>query len=76
MAHMSFAPVDVKAFNLQKTFKGHTMSVSNLALHPTKPIVVSNTAAASELGLVSCRLGWDCTTARTLAAYTNRPPPP
>ena len=41
MANMTFAPMDVKSANLQKTFKGHTMSVSNLALHPTKPIVVS-----------------------------------
>eukprot|EP00891_Asterochloris_glomerata_P000503 jgi/Astpho2/503/e_gw1.00011.36.1_t len=41
MANMTFAPMDVKSANLQKTFKGHTMSVSNLALHPTKPIVVT-----------------------------------
>ena len=37
---LSFPPVDVKALNLAKTFKGHLMSVSSLAMHPTKPIVV------------------------------------
>lgn len=41
MAGLSFPPVDVKALNLAKTFKGHLMSVSSLAMHPTKPIVVS-----------------------------------
>ena len=40
MAALSFPPVDVKALNLAKTFKGHLMSVSSLAMHPTKPIVV------------------------------------
>ena len=29
-------PVAVENFNLNKTFKGHLMSVSNLALHPKK----------------------------------------
>lgn len=42
MAELSFPPVDVKALNLAKTFKGHLMSVSSLAMHPTKPIVVRN----------------------------------
>ena len=40
VAGLSFPPVDVKALNLAKTFKGHLMSVSSLAMHPTKPIVV------------------------------------
>lgn len=40
VAVLSFPPVDVKALNLAKTFKGHLMSVSSLAMHPTKPIVV------------------------------------
>ena len=56
MANMTFAPMDVKSANLQKTFKGHTMSVSNLALHPTKPIVVGHlnwVAAESHELLVS-----------------------
>lgn len=39
-AGLTFPAVDVKAFNLAKTFKGHVMSVSSLAMHPTKPIVV------------------------------------
>ncbi|KAA6428261.1 MAG: sperm-associated antigen 16 -like [Trebouxia sp. A1-2] len=41
VAGLSFPPVDVKALNLAKTFKGHLMSVSSLAMHPTKPIVVT-----------------------------------
>ena len=40
VAGLSFPPMDVKALNLAKTFKGHLMSVSSLAMHPTKPIVV------------------------------------
>ena len=40
MADLSFPPVDVKALNGAKTFKGHLMSVSSLAMHPSKPIVV------------------------------------
>lgn len=38
---LSFPAVDVKEYNLQKTFKGHMLSVSNLALHPSKAIVVT-----------------------------------
>ncbi|KAL0053856.1 hypothetical protein WJX82_000103 [Trebouxia sp. C0006] len=41
VAGLSFPPVDVKILNLAKTFKGHLMSVSSLAMHPTKPIVVT-----------------------------------
>ena len=44
-AGLSFPAVDVKALNLAKTFKGHVMSVSSLAMHPTKPIVVCLNAA-------------------------------
>ncbi|KAK9820575.1 hypothetical protein WJX72_011797 [[Myrmecia] bisecta] len=40
-ADVAFPPANVKDFVLQKTFKGHTMSVSQLALHPTKPILVT-----------------------------------
>ena len=40
VAELTFPPVDVKALNGAKTFKGHLMSVSSLAMHPTKPIVV------------------------------------
>jgi WD40 repeat protein len=30
-----------QGFSLQKTFKGHLMSVSNVAIHPKKPIVAT-----------------------------------
>lgn len=50
-AGLSFPAVDVKALNLAKTFKGHVMSVSSLAMHPTKPIVVCHIVA-----LCSCSL--------------------
>jgi len=46
VAGLSFPPVDVKALNLAKTFKGHLMSVSSLAMHPTKPIVVCSPSLA------------------------------
>jgi len=38
---LQFDPVSVETFSLQKTFKGHLMSVSNLAIHPKKPIVAT-----------------------------------
>jgi len=38
---LQFEPVDIKSFTLQKTFKGHLMSVSNLAMHPKKPMVAT-----------------------------------
>uniref|UniRef100_A0A7S3QVU9 Uncharacterized protein n=1 Tax=Dunaliella tertiolecta TaxID=3047 RepID=A0A7S3QVU9_DUNTE len=38
---MEFAPANPKAMALQKTFKGHLLSVANMALHPTKPILVT-----------------------------------
>ena len=47
VAGLSFPPVDVKVLNLAKTFKGHLMSVSSLAMHPTKPIVVCPPPLAS-----------------------------
>ena len=47
VAGLGFPPVDVKALNLAKTFKGHLMSVSSLAMHPTKPIVVCPPPLAS-----------------------------
>ncbi|KAI8471064.1 MAG: flagellar WD repeat-containing protein Pf20 [Monoraphidium minutum] len=34
-------PAQVNGFTLQKSFKGHLMSVANVALHPTKPILVT-----------------------------------
>ena len=34
-------PCPVENFNLNKTFKGHQMSVSNLALHPRKAIIAT-----------------------------------
>ena len=49
VAGLSFPPVDVKALNLAKTFKGHLMSVSSLAMHPTKPIVVCSPPLAPPL---------------------------
>lgn len=56
VAGLSFPPVDVKVLNLAKTFKGHLMSVSSLAMHPTKPIVVcSPPLGPPTIGLLSCR---------------------
>ena len=40
-AHLKFAPFDAKAARLQKTNKAHEMPVSNLALHPTRPVLVT-----------------------------------
>ena len=40
-ANVEFDPVSVEHFALEKTFKGHMMSVSNLALHPKKSIVAT-----------------------------------
>lgn len=55
VAGLSFPPVDVKALNLAKTFKGHLMSVSSLAMHPTKPIVVCPpTPSPPDQELLSC----------------------
>lgn len=38
---MEFPPANPKTMSLQKTFKGHLLSVAALALHPTKPILVT-----------------------------------
>lgn len=38
---LDFPPTAVKQFTLSKTFKGHLLSVANVALHPTKPILVT-----------------------------------
>eukprot|EP00959_Pyramimonas_sp_CCMP1952_P471006 9497699-Pyramimonas_sp.AAC.1 len=35
------APLNLQTFTLQKTFKGHLMSVSNVAIHPKKPIIAT-----------------------------------
>jgi len=40
-AQLKFEPMDVSSLKLSKTFKGHLLSVSNLALHPKKPIVAT-----------------------------------
>lgn len=40
-AAVKFEAVNVQAFQLNKTFKGHLMSVSNLALHPKKSILAT-----------------------------------
>lgn len=37
----SFAPLPVHNFSLRKTFKGHQMAISGIAIHPTKPIVAT-----------------------------------
>ncbi|KAJ7560100.1 hypothetical protein O6H91_04G113500 [Diphasiastrum complanatum] len=34
-------PVAVKDFTLQKTFRGHMMPISNIIIHPKKPVVVT-----------------------------------
>lgn len=39
--NLDFPPAQVKSFTLSKTFKGHQLSVANLALHPSKPILVT-----------------------------------
>lgn len=38
---LEFPPVPVKMLGLSKTFKGHQLGVANLALHPSKPILVT-----------------------------------
>eukprot|EP00899_Mesostigma_viride_P007917 jgi/Mesvir1/17126/Mv07558-RA.1 len=38
---MEIPPAAVSGMGLKKTFKGHVMSVSNLAMHPSKPIVAT-----------------------------------
>jgi len=40
-ATLKFDPMEIKNFKLQKTFKGHLMSVSNCALHPKKSILAT-----------------------------------
>ncbi|GFR41830.1 hypothetical protein Agub_g2605 [Astrephomene gubernaculifera] len=40
-ADLEFPAAPVKMLSLSKTFKGHLLSVANLALHPTKPILVT-----------------------------------
>eukprot|EP00198_Chlamydomonas_reinhardtii_P002899 XP_001692235.1 WD-repeat protein of flagellum central pair [Chlamydomonas reinhardtii] len=40
-ADLEFPAAPVKMLSLNKTFKGHLLSVANLALHPTKPILVT-----------------------------------
>ncbi|EFJ47004.1 hypothetical protein VOLCADRAFT_109152 [Volvox carteri f. nagariensis] len=38
---LEFPAAPVKMLSLNRTFKGHLLSVANLALHPTKPILVT-----------------------------------
>ncbi|GLI70980.1 hypothetical protein VaNZ11_016084 [Volvox africanus] len=38
---LEFPAAPVKMLSLNKTFKGHLLSVANMALHPSKPILVT-----------------------------------
>ncbi|QDZ20290.1 WD40 repeat domain-containing protein [Chloropicon primus] len=38
---LEFEPLPVNSFSLQKTFKGHLMSVSDIAIHPKKPVIAT-----------------------------------
>jgi len=40
-AEAGYKPADVKNYRMEKTFKGHLMSVSNVAVHPSKPIIAT-----------------------------------
>ena len=40
-AKLDFEPLPVNSMSLQKTFKGHLMSVSDIAIHPKKPVVAT-----------------------------------
>ena len=40
-AKLDFEPTPVSSFSLQKTFKGHLMSVSDIAIHPKKPVIAT-----------------------------------
>uniref|UniRef100_A0A7S3Z8U9 Uncharacterized protein n=1 Tax=Lotharella globosa TaxID=91324 RepID=A0A7S3Z8U9_9EUKA len=37
----SFEPTNAQAFKLTKTFQGHSQAISNLALHPQKPVIAT-----------------------------------
>ena len=41
VANLMFEPMDLNGVSLSNTFAGHTMSVANVCLHPTKPIAVT-----------------------------------
>ncbi|KAG1667418.1 hypothetical protein FOA52_004835 [Chlamydomonas sp. UWO 241] len=38
---LEFAPAGVKGWTCVKQFKGHLLSVANVAMHPTKPVLVT-----------------------------------
>jgi WD40 repeat protein len=38
---VSYEPVAVETYNLQKTFKGHHNAISAVTMHPTKPILAT-----------------------------------
>lgn len=38
---LDFEPMQASSLSLQKTFKGHLLSVSNLAIHPKKPVIAT-----------------------------------
>ena len=38
---LDFPAIGVRGFSVQKTFKGHLLSVANVAIHPTKPVLVT-----------------------------------
>ena len=40
-ANLEFEALQVNSFSLQKTFKGHLMSVADIAIHPKKPVVAT-----------------------------------
>ena len=41
-ANLDFEPTNAKGLSLSKTFKGHSMCVSNMALHPTRPLLATS----------------------------------
>ena len=40
-ASLAFEAVPINGFNLSKTYKGHLLPVSNVVLHPKKPVVAT-----------------------------------
>ena len=41
VADLMFDPMELNGLSLARTFAGHTMSVANACMHPSKPIVVT-----------------------------------
>lgn len=40
-SNANYEPANVSSFSLQKTFKGHSMPIAGMALHPRKPILAT-----------------------------------